>query len=127
MKGQGLKEESDNDNEAKVFDLVIESQKSELKLGKKRCKEGEEGGKSVTEGKEKGLKENGDFVRAEKENLTEISEENRNKIWSSNTGKRKEANPLDNMGVTNGTKPIVNHQEGQNVTNKDHKINNVTP
>ena len=127
MKGQGLKEESDNDNEAKVFDLVIESQKSELKLGKKRCKEGAEGGKSVTEGKEKGLKENGDFVRAEKENLTEISEENRNKIWSSNTGKRKEANSLDNMGVTNGTKPIVNHQEGQNVTNKDHKINNVTP
>ena len=81
----------------------------------------------MTEGKEKGLKGNGDFVRAEKENLTEISEENRKKIWSSNTGKRKEANYLDNMGVTNGTKPIVNYQEGQNVTNKDHKINNVTP
>ena len=31
------------------------------------------------------------------------------------------------MGVTNRTKPILSYQEGQNITNKDHKINNVTP
>ena len=37
--------------------------------------------KSVREGKEKGVKETGGFMRAEseKENLTETSEENRNK------------------------------------------------
>ena len=31
------------------------------------------------------------------------------------------------MGVTNRTKPILSYQEVQNITNKDHKINNVTP
>ena len=31
------------------------------------------------------------------------------------------------MGVISRTEPIVNYQEGQNITNKDHKINNVTP
>ena len=31
------------------------------------------------------------------------------------------------MGVTNRTKPIVSYQEAQNITNKDHQINNVTP
>ena len=31
------------------------------------------------------------------------------------------------MGVTIRTEPIINYQEGQNITKKDHKINNVTP
>ena len=30
------------------------------------------------------------------------------------------------MGVTSRTEPIVNHQKGQNITVKDHKINNVS-
>ena len=30
------------------------------------------------------------------------------------------------MGVTIRTKPIINYQEGQIITEKDHKINNVT-
>ena len=71
--------------------------------------------------------ETGGFMRVEEENLTEISEENRNISWSSNTEKIKEASSLDNMGVTGRTEPIVNYQEGQNLTKKYHKINNVTP
>ena len=51
--GQGLKEESNDDNEAKAFDFAIESQKSDVKVGKKGCKKGEESEKSVREGKEK--------------------------------------------------------------------------
>ena len=39
---QELKEKSDDDNKAKAFDFVIESQKSEVKVGKKGCKKGEE-------------------------------------------------------------------------------------
>ena len=31
------------------------------------------------------------------------------------------------MGVTIRTEPIINYQEGQNITKKDHKINKVTP
>ena len=31
------------------------------------------------------------------------------------------------MGATSGTEPIVNYQEGQDITKKDNKINNVTP
>ena len=31
------------------------------------------------------------------------------------------------MGVARRTEMIVNYQEGQNITKKDHKINNVTP
>ena len=31
------------------------------------------------------------------------------------------------MGVTIRTEPIINYQEGQNITKKDHKINNVIP
>ena len=31
------------------------------------------------------------------------------------------------MGVTSRTEPIVNYQEGKNITKKDYKINNVTP
>ena len=80
----------------------------------------------MREGKEKGMKETGGFMRAEEENLTEISEENRNISWSSNTEEIKEVNSLDNMGVTSRTETIVNYQEEQNITKKDHKINNVT-
>ena len=54
-----MKEESDEDNKAKAFDFVIESQKSEIKVGKKECKKGEESDKSVREGKEKGVKKTG--------------------------------------------------------------------
>ena len=113
-----MKEESFWKHFEKYFDFVIESQKNEIKLGKKACKKAEEIDKSVREGKEKGVKETGGFVRAEseKENLTETSEENRNKSWSSNTEKIKEANSQDNMGVTSRTEPIVNYQEGQNIT-----------
>ena len=39
----------------------------------------------MTEGKEKEVKETGGFMRAQKENMTQIFEENRNKSWSSNT------------------------------------------
>ena len=56
-----------------------------------------------------------------------ISEESRNKSWSSNTEKTKEANSLANMGVTSRTEPIVDYQERQNTSKKNHKINNVTP
>ena len=42
IEGQELTEESDDDNKAKAFDFVIESQKSEVKVGKKGCKKGEE-------------------------------------------------------------------------------------
>ena len=66
-------------------------------------------------------------MRAEEENLTEISEENRNRSWSSNTETIKEANSLYIMGLTSRTEPVVNYQEGQHISNKDHKINNVTP
>ena len=31
------------------------------------------------------------------------------------------------MGVTSRTEPIVNYNKGQNITVKDHKINNITP
>ena len=74
MKDQVVKEKSDDNNNAKAFDFVIESQKREVKLGK--CKKGESD-KSVREGKEKELKENEGFMRAEDENQTEISEEKR--------------------------------------------------
>ena len=84
----------------------------------------------MREEKEKGVKENGGFMRAEEENQTEqnrrIYEENRNKSWSSNTQKIKNTDCLDNMGVTSRTEPIINYQEGQNIMVKDHKINIVT-
>ena len=60
-----LKEESDDDDKAKAFDFVIESQKSEVELGTKGCKKGEESDKSVRAGKEKGVIENGGFMTAE--------------------------------------------------------------
>ena len=60
-------------------------------------------------------------MRAEKENLKEISEVNRNLRWSSNTEKIKEGNSLDIMGVTSRTEPIATYQEGQNITKKDIK------
>ena len=41
MKGQQVKEESDDDNNAKAFDFVIESQKREFKLRIEGCKTGE--------------------------------------------------------------------------------------
>ena len=87
IEGQELTEESDDDNTAKAFDFVIESQKSEVNFGKKGCNRGEESDKSVREGKEKGVEETGGFLRTEEENPTDMSEENRSKIWSSNTEK----------------------------------------
>ena len=118
-----MKEESDDDddNNAKAFDFVIESQKSEVIVGKKECKKKSD--KSVREGKEKEVKKTGGFMGAEEENLTEVSEENRNISWSSNTEKIKEAISLDYMGVTSRTEPIVNYQEGQNIAKNDHEIN----
>ena len=120
-----MKKESKDDSSAKAFDFVIESQKREVKLGKEGCKKGEDD-KSVRERKKKRGKENGGFIRAKEANQTEISEENRNKSWSSNTQKIKETDSVDNMGVTSRTESIVNYQEGQNITVKNHKINNVT-
>ena len=82
----------------------------------------------MREGKEKGVKETRGFMIPEQENLKDISEENRNLSWSSNTEKNKEANSLHNMGVTIWAEPIINYyEEEQNITKKDHKINNVTP
>ena len=81
----------------------------------------------MREGKEKGVKENEGFMRAEEENLTDISRENRNKSWSSNIQKIKETDSVDTMGVTSRTEPIINYQVGQNITVKDRKIYNVTP
>ena len=124
---QKLKEESDDDNKAKPFYFVIESQRSEVKVGKKGCKKGEESNKSVKERKEKGVKETKGFMTEEEENLTEISEVNRNISWSSNKEKIGEVNSLDNMGLRSRTEPMINDQERQNITKKDHKINNITP
>ena len=82
----------------------------------------------MKEGKEKGMKETKGFMRpAEQKNLKDISQENKSVSWSSNTKKIKEANSLNNMGVTIRTEPLINYQEGQNITKKDHKINIVTP
>ena len=97
-----MKEESDDNKEAKAFDFEIESQMNEVKLEKKGCKKREESDKSVRKGKEKGAKETGGFMRTEEENLTEVPEENRKKSRSNNTGKIK----------------AVTHQEGQNITKK---------
>ena len=128
IEGQELNKESDDDSKAKAFDFVIGSQKSEIKVGKKGCnKKGEESDKKVREGKEKEVKETRGFMKPEEENLKKISEENRNLSWSSNTEKIKEANSYDNMGVKIRTEPIINYQEGQNITKKDHKINKVIP
>ena len=66
-------------------------------------------------------------MRAEEENLTDISRENRNKSWSSNIQKIKETDSVDTMGVTSRTEPIINYQVGQNITVKDRKIYKVTP
>ena len=41
VKGQEVKEESDDENNAKAFDFVIESQKREFKLRIEGCKKGE--------------------------------------------------------------------------------------
>ena len=64
----------------------------------------------MREGKEKGVKETRGFMRPEQENLKYISEENRNLSGSSNTETIKEANSLDNMGVTIRTEPIPQHK-----------------
>ena len=71
---------SDDDNKAKAFDFVIESQKREVKLEKEGCKKGKENDRSVREWKEKGVKEKGGFIKADEENLTEKSDENRSKL-----------------------------------------------
>ena len=63
---------------------------------------------------EQGKKEN----QAEENRI--ISEENRNKIWSSSTHTKKTDSP-DNMGVASRAKTIVNYQERQNIMVKDHK------
>ena len=52
----------------------------------------------MREEKEKRVKGNGGFMRADKENHTEISEESRTKRWSSSAHKIKETDSQDNMG-----------------------------
>ena len=66
-------------------------------------------------------------MRTKKKNPTEISEENRSKSWSSNPQNTKETDSPDKMGGKSRTEPIVNYEEGEDITVKDHKINNVTP
>ena len=44
----------------------------------------------------------------------------------SSTQKIKETDYQDKMGVTSRTEPIGNYQKGQNITVKDHEINNVS-
>ena len=75
-----MNKESDDDK-AKAFDFVIESQKSEVKIGTKGFnKKGEESDKRVREGKEKRVKETRGFMIPEQENLKDISEENKLKL-----------------------------------------------
>ena len=88
MERQEAKEESDDDNNAKAFHFVLESQKRKVKLGIEGCKKGESD-KIVTKEKEKGVRGNGGFMRAEEGRQTEIEEKNRNNSWSSNTQKMK--------------------------------------
>ena len=52
----------------------------------------------MREEKEKRVKGNEGFMRADTENQAEISEENRTKRWSSNAQKIKETDSQDNMG-----------------------------
>ena len=74
-----MKKESDDDNKAKSFDFVIESLKSEVKVGKKGCnKKGEES--AVIKVWEKEKRKEWGIMRAEEENLEEIPEESRNKL-----------------------------------------------
>ena len=89
MERQEEQEESDDDNNAKAFHFVSESQKREVKLGIEGCSKKGESGKNVREEEEKGVRGNGDFMRAEQGKLTEIEEKNRNNSWSSNTQKMK--------------------------------------
>ena len=88
MERQEAKEESDDDNNAKAFHFVLESQKRKVKLGIEGSKK-VESDKIVTEEKEKGVRGNGGFMRVEEGKQTEIEEKNRNNSWSSNTQKMK--------------------------------------
>ena len=103
-----MNEESDDDNKAKAFEFVIESQKSEVKLEK-----------NVYERKRKWQKcERRKRERSERKLRFHDSRERKSdrNIWreqkkKAGVGKIKEIISLDNMGVTSTTEPIVNYQE----------------
>ena len=78
VKGQEVKEESDDENNAKAFDFVIESQKREFKLRIEGCKKGERWWQNCDRRKENGVKEKGGFMRARKERKSGRREQN---IW----------------------------------------------
>ena len=118
IKGQEVKEESDDDDNTKAFDFVIERMNREFMLGIEEHKKGESN-ESVGEENGKEAQRSCGFNRAEEENKTEASKENSNKNWSSNT----QTDPQDNKEITSSTGPIVNYQEGHNILAKKHKIN----
>ena len=103
------------------FHLVIEQQNRKVKLGIEEHKNGESN-ESVREENEKEAKGSWGFKRPEAENQTEASGSS-NKSWSSNSHIRKETNPQDNKEVTSSTGPIINYQEGYNISAEEHKIN----
>ena len=93
-----------------------------MKLGIEEHKNGERN-ESVREENEKEAKGSCGFKRAEEENQTEASGSS-NKSWSSNPRNRK-TNPQDNKQVTSSTGPIMNYQEGYNISAEEHKINSL--
>ena len=62
--------------------------------------------------------------REQKNNQTEASGSS-NKSWNSNPQNSKETNPQDNKEVKSNTGPIMNYQEGYNISAEEHKINSL--
>ena len=122
IEGQVNDELDDHDN-TKAFHFVIERQNRKVKLGREEHKNGESN-ESVREENEKETKGSCGFKKAEEKNQTEASRSS-NKSGSSNHQNRKETNPQDNKEVTSSTGPIMNYQEGYNISAEEHKINSL--
>ena len=118
-----IKDELDNHDNTKAFHLVIERQNRKVKLGIEEHKNGESN-RSVKEENEKEAKGSCGFKRPKEEDQTEASGSS-NKNWSSNPHSRKETNPQDNKEVTSSSGPIINRQEGYNISAEEHKINSL--
>ena len=121
IEGQGVKDELDDHDNTKAFDFVIKRQNRKVKLGIEEHKNGESKESAREENEKEEAKGSCGFKRAEEENQTEASESN-NKSWSSNPQNRKETNPQDNKEVTSSAGPIMNYQEGYNMSAEEHKI-----
>ena len=94
-----------------------------MKLGREEHKNGESN-ESAREENEKETKGSCGFKKAEEKNQTEASRSS-NKSGSSNHQNRKETNPQDSKEVTSSTGPIMNYQEGYNISAEEHKINSL--